>query len=398
MANILVVRFSAIGDVAMTVPVIDSLARQYPNNTYTVASQSFLKPLFAYCPSNVHFFGVNLKKEHKGVLGIYRIYRELSKQKFDAVADLHDVLRTKLLRFFFGFSGLKVRHINKGRNEKQQLTRKNNKLLRQLKPTIERYTDVFKELGQPIDNLTPHPPLRSRGGEEKVSLIDNIILNSVTRGCLISPQITQINAETKNYSADYQENNLCKSAKICGKSTYETAALNTLLIGIAPFAKHQGKIFPLDRMKQVVAYFANKPDATLFLFGGGADEIAILNKWSEKYPQTNNVAGKMDLSSELVLISKLDVMLSMDSANMHLASLTGTPVVSVWGATHPYLGFYGYNQSLDNAVQIELQCRPCSVYGNKPCHRNDAECMSKITPKIVIDKIENVVKKAINKK
>jgi len=141
----------------------------------------------------------------------------------------------------------------------------------------------------------------------------------------------------------------------------------------------------------VVAHFANQTDITVFLFGGGADEQVILEEWRAKYPQCILIAGKQKLADELILMSHLDVMLSMDSANMHLASLTSTPVVSIWGATHPYSGFYGYKQSPENAVQIELSCRPCSVYGSKPCYRKNTECMEKITQEMVIEKLNAII-------
>ena len=91
-------------------------------------------------------------------------------------------------------------------------------------------------------------------------------------------------------------------------------------------------------------------------------------------------------------MSHLDVMLSMDSSNMHLASLTGTPVVSVWGATHPYAGFMGWGQTEEYAVQIPLDCRPCSVYGQKPCLRGDYACMRNIAPEAIVEKVEKVLK------
>ena len=338
MAHILILRFSAIGDVAMTVPVIDSLARQYPENHYTVVSQTFLSPLFAHCPDNVQFVGVDLYNDYKGVPGMYRLYRELLQQKFDAVADLHDVLRTKLLRIFFSCSGLKVRHIDKGRKEKRQLTRRKDKIFRQLKSTPERYADVFSALGQPLAPLD----FRSVFGPSR---------------------------------GDFS-----RIAQLTGEKTGRW-------IGIAPFAKHEGKIFSLERMEQVVAHFAGREDVTVFLFGGGRDEKTVLEAWSAKYPRAISVAGKLDLSAELILMSHLDVMLSMDSANMHLASLTATPVVSVWGATHPYAGFYGYNQSPADAVQVNLFCRPCSTYGSKSCYRKNTECMAIITMQMVIEKI-----------
>jgi ADP-heptose:LPS heptosyltransferase len=87
-------------------------------------------------------------------------------------------------------------------------------------------------------------------------------------------------------------------------------------------------------------------------------------------------------------MSHLDLMLSMDSANMHLASLTGVPVISIWGATHPYAGFMGYGQNPDNAIQTSLPCRPCSIYGNKPCMSKDYACLNDIRPETVLEKIQ----------
>ena len=97
------------------------------------------------------------------------------------------------------------------------------------------------------------------------------------------------------------------------------------------------------------------------------------------------------MDAELALMSHLDVMVSMDSGNMHLASLVNTPVVSIWGATHPLAGFMGWGQSEQNAVQIDLSCRPCSVYGNKPCLRKDYACLHQITPAIITQRILSVI-------
>ena len=86
----------------------------------------------------------------------------------------------------------------------------------------------------------------------------------------------------------------------------------------------------------------------------------------------------------------------MDSANMHLASLVNIPVISIWGATHPYAGFMGWNQNPNNAVQIDLNCRPCSIYGNKPCLRNDYACIKNISPELITQRTELAL--YINKK
>ena len=113
-----------------------------------------------------------------------------------------------------------------------------------------------------------------------------------------------------------------------------------------------------------------------------------MEQWAFQYPRVKSVVGRYSLDNELALISRLDVLLCMDSANMHFASLVDTKVISVWGATHPYAGFYGYHQDPKNAVQLDLPCRPCSVFGQKPCFRGDWACMTQITPEMVVKKVK----------
>lgn len=342
MAKILIIRFSAIGDVAMTIPVIHSLALQHPEHEITVLSRTFMQPLFIGLPSNVHFMNADLSGKHNGLLGLHNLFYELKAMNFDYVADLHDVLRSKMLRWRFKLMGVPTAHIHKGRLGKKKLTRRYHKIVENQKSSFRRYTDVFKYLGFPIQlNFT------SIFGEEK---------------------------------GDKES-----------ISTFTGDKGDSKWIGIAPFAKHKGKIYPLDRQEQVVAHFASNSNVKVFLFGGGKKEEAIFNEWVAKYPSVVSMAGKLKMNTELILMSHLDAMVSMDSANMHLASLVNAPVVSVWGATHPYCGFMGWKQSPMNAVQIELPCRPCSIFGNKKCYRNDYACLNQITPEMIINKIENII-------
>ena len=162
-------------------------------------------------------------------------------------------------------------------------------------------------------------------------------------------------------------------------------------IGIAPFAKHTGKIYPIEQMEEVVASLAKTGEQEIFLFGGRGYEEAILEEWTYRYPHVKNVVGHFNLDQELVLISKLDLLVSMDSANMHFASLVGTRVLSIWGATHPYAGFYGYHQSPEDCLQVDLPCRPCSIFGQKPCLRGDWACMNKMTPEQIVTKINTIL-------
>ncbi|MEG1580728.1 MAG: glycosyltransferase family 9 protein, partial [Bacteroidaceae bacterium] len=162
-------------------------------------------------------------------------------------------------------------------------------------------------------------------------------------------------------------------------------------VGIAPFAQHRGKVYPTELMEQVVQQVAARDQVQVFLFGGGTEEQQKCEAWAKTYPSVTSLVGKSDLRTELHVMSHLDVMVSMDSANMHLASIVATPVVSIWGATHPYAGFMGWQQSTDNAIQLDLPCRPCSVYGKKPCALGTYACLYGILPTRIVERVVHLL-------
>ena len=345
--HILIIRFSAMGDVAMTVPVVSALAHQYPALRITVLSRPFARVFFEGLAPNVGFMGADLKGEYHGIKGLNALYRRLIAKNFTAIADFHAILRSSYLRMRFNIARFRVAHINKHRAERRALTAQGSKKRLQPIPTsFEAYADVLAELGYPI-----------------------------------TPQFTSI-------FSDNDGSLFATVAHLIGDRPE-----GQKWIGIAPFAAHQGKVYPVEKMEQVINLLTQQmPQCRIFLFGGGKDEQAVFEQWQQRYPACTNASAIMGgLHGELVLMSRLDVMLSMDSANMHLASLVGTKVVSIWGATHPYAGFMGWNQSIDNAVQVDLPCRPCSIYGNKPCTQGNYPCMNNILPQQVVEKTLNVI-------
>lgn len=317
--NILVIRFSALGDTAMLLPVLYGAALEQPDCTFTLLTSHRNAELAANAPSNLHIWGVNLKN-YKGVRGLRRLYNEAMSKQFDAIADMHDVLRTKILRCFFRMKGIPVSVIDKGRREKRMLCwQGKKKRLIPLPHTTERYTKVLHQLQINTGSWQPIPCTEKSG------------------------------------------------------------------IGIAPFAKHQGKIYPLDKMEAVIAALS-KQGEPICLFGGGPLEEQQMRQWSTTYPNVHFTPGR-SLSEEIQAMAKLRVMLTMDSANMHLASLAGTRVVSIWGATHPFAGFLGYGQNMSDCIQANLPCRPCSVFGNRKCKFGNYPCMQAITPQEILQKL-----------
>lgn len=322
--SILAIRFSAMGDVAMTIPVMKEVLDTHPELTIIFVTNKNWGPLCEGIPRLV-FVPADLKGQHKGIPGLYRLFSSLRSlyPEISAVADLHQVLRSRIVRTFYRLRGIHVAVIDKGRAGKKQLTRKENKVLQPLTTTIERYRQVFRELG-----LEPGTP---------------------------------------------------------GSGTLPRQADDKLQIGIAPFATYKEKTYPIEKMEEVIRQVTAREEVEVLLFGGGAQEIAQLNALAAKFNRVRVMSS--GLKEELSVISGLKLMVSMDSANMHLASLFGVPVVSVWGATHPYAGFMGYEQKEEFAAQIDLYCRPCSVFGNKPCFRGDHACMEQLSPERIVEKI-----------
>ncbi len=341
--HVLVIRFSALGDVAMAVPVVWSLAHQYPDVRFTVLSRTSSRPLFENLAPNVGFMGADMKREYRGIKGLNTLYRRLAAKQFTAVADLHNVLRSDFLRLRFNLGDYRVEHIDKHRKGRRRLISTTNKNLVQQPTSFENYVQVFERLGYPvsIDFQSIFPP---EGGD--LSLLPEPI---------------------------------------------KVKKMDEQWLGIAPFAAHNGKIYPPQLMQQVIEQaIARHPQIRIFLFGRGEKEERWLNEWHRMFPACCYAGTFLSsLKEELILMSHLDVMLSMDSANMHLASLTGIPVVSIWGATHPYAGFMGWQQPLENAIQLDMDCRPCSIFGQKACRRGDYACLNGIKPEKIIDKLDS---------
>ena len=326
MTHILVIRLSALGDVAILAPVLKTRAKANPDVIFTIAAPPLLQPLFDGV-DNIHFLGVNKKD------GTRAIYQQLLTVEADAIADLHVVNRVgyaltmlqinRILHFKFP---LPQYRLNKGRLSRWLFLHRLSH--RPRRPQWQRYDDVFtRMLGDQPATVGSH----SRHKNRPISKI-----------------------------------------------------------GIAPFAQHRGKIWPIEYTEQLVEML-DKHGYSIFLFGG-KDEAPRLEEIASHYEHAESLAGRYTFAEELDIIRNIDVMVSMDSSNMHFASAVGTPVVSIWGATHPDFGFYGYRQPRDLALCADLPCQPCSAYGRKPCRYGDYRCLTAISPEAVMQKIETLGK------
>ncbi len=336
--RLLVIRTSAMGDVALTTPVLAGMQAQYPDIELLMLTREALSPLFITIKGLKLFFP-DLKSRHRGIIGLIRLYRDISRQyKIDHVIDLHDVIRSKILRCIFRLSGVQVSVIDKGRREKRMLITGRKKV--QLKHSVDRYCDVFAKAGFPV--------------------------NPVKSICIAQPSMA-----------------LARAVSI-------PDAKDEFIIGVAPFAKHKLKIWPEENMIGLLSMIAENRKVKFWLFGGNED-IERMASFQSKVSGSVNLIGKYTLEQELALMNRLNLMIAMDSSNMHMAALSGTKVISIWGGTDPLSGFGAWNQPENYSISVhvnELTCRPCTTFGKGECKREDFACMNWLTPEKVFKRIE----------
>lgn len=338
--HILVIRLSAMGDVAMTVPVLIALTQKYPELRVTVLTKLFFKPILDQIPKvSVHIADVDGK--HRGFFGLWKLYKDLKGLQVDYIADLHNVLRSTILKLFFRLNNIPVVQLDKGRREKKALTAENNKVFEPLKSTHERYADVFHQLGFPIQLNKNHIIPQKHQPEEIIDTLD-----------------------------------------LSGKK----------FIGVAPFAAYTGKMYPLELMTEVLGGLNSIKTHHILLFGGGKVEQQQLESWEGRFDNCTSVVDKISFPDELKLISNLKLMLAMDSGNAHLAAMFGVPTITLWGVTHPYAGFYPFGQGHTTILSDRERFPqiPTSVYGNKfPSGYEKA--METISPNQVLQKIKETL-------
>lgn len=315
----LIVRLATIGNVAMTVPVIASLSRHYPNDRFIVASKKNLGAMFASMP-NVEFREVDNHLDWHGVWALWKAWRD----EIDAMIDLQAVLRTRVLGTLMKLSGKRVTRVHYGRIRKHLITVWGIGKRHTLPSEFDRYRNAFRRAGLDTDDSFKALPVNKEAAKA-------------------------VRAMT-------------------GKKTGRW-------IGMAPFAKSRSNMLPYRVTKDIIERLSNEPDTRIFLFGAGVIECEMLRQWATVFPNTTSVAGKLKLEEELELMRQLDLMICMDSANQHLSGLVGLRALSVWCATHPMIGFMGWKQKTEDIVQRhDLRCRPCTCHGTNHCRYGNYAC------------------------
>ena len=338
--NVLVIRFSVLGNVAMAIPVLYPICIANPDTRFIMLTKKWPATMFHDKPANLKVVDFDIKENHHGLTGLLKLAAQLHKHyEIDAVADLHNVSGTWVIDAFMRAHGARVKRLDREKPKRRALV--NHKTNEPVTPIHERYRDVFRKLGF----KTP----------------DDFTHLYATRPWPVSA-IVPPKEEGQRW------------------------------IAISPFSSHRQKAYPLDQMEKVIADLSKRENYWIFLMGGGKAEKIALRGIARKYKNVVSMAEiKHGFADEYALLGRCDLMLTMESANMHLASLVDLQAMTIWGPTSPACGYLGYNQVVEDDIQLDMDCRPCSITGDKVCKYGDFPCLKNIKPEYIAQHVIEAV-------
>lgn len=326
----LIIRFSAMGDVAMSLHAVKALRETYPDLRITIVT----KPRFARFYETIDGAEVMTLEAPGNLKSLCRLIRRLMSSDMDCVADIHNTIRGKIIRNILRLKGARVEKLDKQRHLRRRLRRMKGRDIIPLRHNVLRFCDVFARLGFPV-------PV---------------------------PEVRKVRLAMPDAFAN------------------EKALRPGRWAGFAPFASKDMKIYPRELSGRLTGLMSGKFD-TVFIFTGPGAEKEFAMEMEKKYSNVISVFGRTDIWGEMAIMSNLEVLVTMDSSAMHMASVVGTRTVSVWGATHPAAGFYGYGETPDDFVQMNLPCRPCSIYGEGKCTAGEKKCLTGISPELIMSRL-----------
>ncbi|MBU1752870.1 lipopolysaccharide heptosyltransferase II [bacterium] len=338
--KILVVRFSSIGDIVLITPVLRTLRERYPYAKLCLVVKKEFVEITRLFP---HIDRVIVFDSGDGLLGLIKLIGKINSEQFDLLIDLHWNLRSMLI---YLFSQIKHKiHYSKHRILRLLRVWIKYSLLPQQSHIIDLYFNPLTEFGiLSSDNRVPELKIDS-------DMNKNVI------ECL-----KELGIEDKD-----------------------------LVIGMCPGAKWETKQWPIEGFVEAGNILMKELNAKIVLIGDAHDlELGKrIEAWMDKKPL--NLVDGTSLLELAALIQRCDVLITNDSAPLHIAAALGVSTVSMFGPTTLDLGFGPHGNGKHIVLERDLSCRPCSSHGSRKCPKNTHECMTFITPEEVVDAVKHLL-------
>lgn len=340
--DILVVRFSAIGDILLTTPLLRAIRTRHPGARLAYLTKEQYVPLVSENPNVNEVFGI---REEDGLRAIAATIRTV---RYSHLLDLHGNLRTLGLR---AIARGPWRSYGKRRLERQVLITTKRDLYPAATPVAERYFEAAAELDLAVDGRPPD--------------------------FFLAPE-----AEAR------AEERLAALGLGAGRA----------LVAIAPGAAHATKRWPADGWIRLARRLVGTGADVVVL--GGPDDAELAKHIvsgvrarlaSGEERRVAGTAGLLGLQETGAVIKRAAALVSGDTGVMHMATGVGTPVVALFGPTVRQFGFFPYRADRSAVIELPLECRPCSAHGGPACPLKHHRCLRTIAPETVYEALCTVL-------
>jgi len=328
--KILVFRQSSLGDVILTLPVLQRLREAFPGCLIDYATKTHYRPIVENHPAIGRVFSFGTGSEFKAMV------RELASNGYSLFIDLQSNFRSHYI-------SLRISKARSIRYKKRRLARE----LIVRRPVKKRAVEHTVE--------TYLAPLRKLGIEVK-----------------ICPPVLYLSSEAEGFAEEYFRRNSLDD---------KTA------IALCPGARHKEKMWSMDNYKELTSTLLKNPEIAVIVFYTSSDEfppnLGIDN------PRLIE-AKDFELLPAAAILSRCRLAVTNDSGLMHLANSVGAPVVAIFGPTNPRLGFAPTLPG-SRILCDDVSCSPCSLHGERKCYQPRKYCFERITPNRVLGEVEAIL-------
>jgi len=330
--NVLVLRFSSLGDVVLTTAILPNIRKRWPNAKIGVATKAAFAPVFDRNPNVDEVLTIDAPGRPFSQLVL-----DMRRKHWDVVIDLHANLRSWIIRLVAGGTWTVV--VDKANGARYALLftkRVSAKLNRSVR---ERILDTLKGIDVPL-----------------------------------------VSEETRLFPAD-------------PKPILDAwgAPAGAKLIGIAPGARHATKRWPAIKFAEAANRLGAFPNTTIVILGDRSDKEVAADIASKLVVQHVNLVGKTSLSDLIAVTSRLTFLLTNDSALLHIGEALKIPLLAIFGPTVRPFGFGPYRPSSRVAEVVNLSCRPCTLHGDERCPLGHHKCMEDIDVNAVLYSVSDVI-------
>lgn len=346
--RILLIRFSSIGDIVLTTPVVKAIKEATPDAILDYLTLSEYSSLLKDIPFIDNLFVVD---RSKGFIDIMQNILLLRSINYDFIFDLHRSTRSLIFRLF-----LKSKNKNKfKKNYFKRFLLTNFKISLQKKPytVVNRYFNTAKALHL------------KREGKTEIWLKPDEIQRSLVK----YKKLSGISCSTI-----FKDKIRIKSIKI-DKGIFNK---KSKIISFMPFAKWQTKEWGDDRFVELGRKLKDHGETLIQILGGQNDAKRAIKIAKEIGKNAISLSGMLSLAETAVVLSLSDCLITNDTGIMHIGGAVSVPVVAVFGCTTEELGFFPYNTQ-GEVVELKLSCRPCTAKGLPMCPKKHFKCMNDIT-------------------